>query len=356
MSKEPKDRIDPTKPALLVLYGTTKKKVRPLESDLVLLGRAPGCDIGLMSPEVAPVHCVLVRFADGWRIRDCSRATRVNGNAIHDAPLRNGDTIQLGTFSFEAHLPPQSQPRVARGAASPVVPVNVGRLQQSRRRLVELALSLRSRLRDQGSERESLAEQQAELLRQQADLEQLERRLRRAHEEQRSKQGVFTDEQKELARRAGELDQYAAHLRRHAKHIHDEASEQMREVEADLARERARQKQAEEELARLRLELEARQAEVEEEALKLAESVKKEREQVAKERQELIQQRIELERQKELQMQQTPLPASSRDTQLEVSGSAKIEAARKLLREIAERRKPASAKATRSRQGRPQGR
>ena len=71
-----------------------------------MLGRSPGCDIGLVSPEVAPVHCLIVRTMSGWRIRDCSgRATRINGKSIQDEPLRNGDVLQIGTFSFEAKLP-----------------------------------------------------------------------------------------------------------------------------------------------------------------------------------------------------------------------------------------------------------
>jgi pSer/pThr/pTyr-binding forkhead associated (FHA) protein len=107
MRKEQEDRIDPTRPVLLVLYGATRKKCRPLTGDLVVLGRHPGCDIGLVSPEVAPVHCIIARVGGSWRIRDCSgRATRVNGRTIDDGPLTNGDVIQVGTFSFEAHLPP----------------------------------------------------------------------------------------------------------------------------------------------------------------------------------------------------------------------------------------------------------
>src|SRR5262245_4613752 len=109
MRKEQEDRIDPATPALIVLYGATRRKFRPLEGDLVVLGRAPGCDIGLVSPEVAPVHCVLARRPEGWRIRDCSgRATLVNGKHIHDEPLRSGDIIQVGTFSFEAQLPAEA--------------------------------------------------------------------------------------------------------------------------------------------------------------------------------------------------------------------------------------------------------
>src|SRR5262249_33692782 len=102
MRKELEDRIDPNKPALIVLCGATKRKSLPLASDLVVLGRAPGCDLGLVSPEVGPVHCIIARLEGEWRIRDCSgRATRINGRSVQDETLRNGDVIQIGTFSFE---------------------------------------------------------------------------------------------------------------------------------------------------------------------------------------------------------------------------------------------------------------
>src|SRR5437660_8125437 len=58
MHREPEDRIDPHTPTLLVIYGNTSRKVRPLDRELIVIGRGPGCDLGLVSPEVAPVHCV----------------------------------------------------------------------------------------------------------------------------------------------------------------------------------------------------------------------------------------------------------------------------------------------------------
>src|SRR5262249_12949338 len=159
MQNDQEARIDPNKPALLVLYGATRRKCRPLTGEVTLLGRNPGCDLRLVSPEVAPVHTVIVRLSNGWRIRDCSgRATRVNGKAIQDEPLNNGDVIQIGTFSFEAHLPPPSPS--ANGLRGPAVPVaapapgpgklaaDANHLQASRRRLAELALGLRRRLRE----------------------------------------------------------------------------------------------------------------------------------------------------------------------------------------------------------------
>lgn len=143
MRKEERESVLPNQPALVVTYGHTTKKCRPLDADVIVLGRNASCDFSLVSPEVAPVHCVLVRAADGWRLRDCSGrpGTRVNGKAIQEIRLDDGDVIQVGSFSFEAHLPGQA-------AAAALPPSRVARLQKSRRNLIRLALRLRKRLGD----------------------------------------------------------------------------------------------------------------------------------------------------------------------------------------------------------------
>lgn len=198
MAKAREERLDPTGPALVVTYGNTTKKVRPLDRDLLVLGRAPGCDLKLVSPEVAAIHCIVVRTAGGWWLRDCTgRGTRVNGKAVHEEPLHDGDVFQVGTFSFQAHLPaaasqrpaatpppratplPTATPIPAAPMAIPLNPEELAakspkskRLERSRRRFAELALALRRRLRDSREAEERLArfknslDQQAESLRQ----------------------------------------------------------------------------------------------------------------------------------------------------------------------------------------------
>src|SRR5262245_9610259 len=104
-----RDSFDPDRPALIVTYGNTTRKFWRLDGDVMILGRASHCDLGLVSPEVAPIHCVLVRISGGWKLRDCSGrvGTRVNGRLIQEALLTDGDIIQVGNFSFQAHLPGQ---------------------------------------------------------------------------------------------------------------------------------------------------------------------------------------------------------------------------------------------------------
>jgi hypothetical protein len=131
-----KDTVDPSQPALVVTYGNTSRKHRPLDGEVIVLGRSSNCDFSLVSPEVAPVHCILVRVAQGWRLRDCSGrpGTRVNGKMIQETLLDDGDIIQVGAFSFQAHLPAGHTP--SQPAPAPIPPSLVDRLQRSRRKLI----------------------------------------------------------------------------------------------------------------------------------------------------------------------------------------------------------------------------
>ncbi len=172
MYKQREASLKPGQAALIITYGNGMRKQSPLEGDLVVLGRAPTCDISLGSPEVAPVHCILQRTEDGWRVRDCSggrHATRLNGQPVREEQLHDCDVMQVGTFSFEMRLP-SARPTPVPGTA-PVVDdrlaVRLKSLQRSRRNLVRLALRLRYKARRAASLPPMLAEleQQAECLR-----------------------------------------------------------------------------------------------------------------------------------------------------------------------------------------------
>jgi pSer/pThr/pTyr-binding forkhead associated (FHA) protein len=172
MRKECEEPLKAGQPALIVTYGNTTRKHRVLDQEVLVLGRNPCCDVALVSPEVAPVHCIILRTEQGWRIRDCSggrHATRVNGRVIHEEPLHDTDVLQIGTFSFEMRLP-ASRPTPVPGVTPVVDDRAVQRikyLQRSRRNLVRLALNLRQRARRNHLVPPSLAEleRQAESLR-----------------------------------------------------------------------------------------------------------------------------------------------------------------------------------------------
>jgi pSer/pThr/pTyr-binding forkhead associated (FHA) protein len=185
MSRKTDENFDPSQPALIVTYGSTTRKHKPLDGDVLVIGQNRACDMGLASPEVAPIHCLILRGANGWRIRDCGSriGTRVNGKAIQEAELHDSDAIQIGPFSFQAHLP-----ACAARAAVPVataVDATLPRLQRSRRNLAELALRIRRRLHSErnlgrpvlGQSAEPLKDKQRELASRAVRMEEGERKL-----------------------------------------------------------------------------------------------------------------------------------------------------------------------------------
>lgn len=362
MRRETDEPFDPTKPALIVVYGATRRKYRPLVGEVVVIGRGPCCDIGLISPEVAPVHALITHGPEGWMIRDCSgRATRVNGRSVTREPLRNGDVIQIGTFSFEAHLPedasPAAKPRQGTvvSPAAPLGDAERAKLQASRQRLADLALSLRRRLREHLEEAKVLG-------RNQHDLDQIERRLRSAHQDQMARQARLAAQEKEQQQRGEELDAFARHLRRQQERLEQDraglnrtAAHDQFALEAETTQERAELRQERERLSDWQRDIERQKAEVEMRLAELQklftrerENLQREREQIARERNYLDVQRQDVVRERsELQyLMNTLLDAagvgtpSSSDTRVDGDSAAnRLEVTQQVIREMAIQRK-----------------
>lgn len=219
MRKECEASPKPGQAALIVTYGAARRTYYPLEGDLIVLGRAPTCDITLVSPEVAAVHCILQRGPNGWHLRDCSggrHATRLNGRLIHEEALHDTDVLQIGAFSFEVRLPS--------GRATPVLgntPVVDGRLaarwkqlQRSRRNLVRLALRLRRKALQANPLPPALAEleRQAQCLRDlqrdyETRLKQCEQRLDELEKAERELCDERAAFERECTERRAQLDQ-----------------------------------------------------------------------------------------------------------------------------------------------------
>ena len=287
--------IDPSLPSLTLAYGHGGRRCRVLDKDIMILGRAQSCDLALVSPEVAPVHCVLSRGPGGWRVRDCSGrvGTRVNGKNVQDEPLRDGDALQIGTFTFEVRLPSSGSwsstpaPWANRGPTPlSALPqeifaelARIERLQRSRRNFAQMALALRRRLREGHGEEDWLEERQGELDRQAENLQAMQQELdRRIQQAQKARQDADAARvqlehdrasfAEELARRERSVEQRertmeqrdkAAEQREHASEQRDKSTEQrerpveQRERCVEL-RERA--------LARIREDLNRRAAEL----------------------------------------------------------------------------------------------
>jgi pSer/pThr/pTyr-binding forkhead associated (FHA) protein len=71
-----------------------------LEADITRAGRHPDSDIFLDDITVSRRHAEIHRGADGYSVRDAGslNGTYLNRERIEEAPLANGDELQIGKF------------------------------------------------------------------------------------------------------------------------------------------------------------------------------------------------------------------------------------------------------------------
>ena len=85
---------------LVIRNAESALAVKDVLRHTTLIGSLPGCNIQLIAPDVAPVHCALTLEADGLYVRDLRSmvGTRVNGVPVEIAGLSDGDELQIGSF------------------------------------------------------------------------------------------------------------------------------------------------------------------------------------------------------------------------------------------------------------------
>jgi len=73
-----------------------------LDRDVVLAGRHPDSDIFLDDITVSRRHAEIARSASGYVVRDVGslNGTYLNRERIEEAPLHNGDEVQIGKFKL----------------------------------------------------------------------------------------------------------------------------------------------------------------------------------------------------------------------------------------------------------------
>ncbi len=89
-------------PRLLVIAGPLKDSTFALPSGEIHIGRDPSNLLSISDPSLSRRHCALSRDSDGYRIRDLDsrNGTSVNGVAVKEARLRDGDQISVGDSIF----------------------------------------------------------------------------------------------------------------------------------------------------------------------------------------------------------------------------------------------------------------
>jgi pSer/pThr/pTyr-binding forkhead associated (FHA) protein len=150
----------PVEPALVVAFGATTNKRRPLTKPSTLIGRNRCCDIRVESPEISGLHCLISRHAEGLTLRDCDSKSGVivNGQVCREAELRDGDQIQIGPFSFVVSLPSAGL-SVAADRSS----VEQPRIEEELEKRIEQEKNLQRHIASVEAERDRLATQAQEL-------------------------------------------------------------------------------------------------------------------------------------------------------------------------------------------------
>lgn len=96
---------------LIVVSGEKKGKTLDLEGkDLFSVGRDSGNDFVLDHPDVSRKHAQLKKTPQGWLLADLgsTNGTKVDGKAVKERLLTDGDKITFGAVMVEAKLPGQA--------------------------------------------------------------------------------------------------------------------------------------------------------------------------------------------------------------------------------------------------------
>ncbi len=204
-------------PYLAPMHGGLEKNPRSIDRDVSTVGRARGCDIVLDSQEVSTIHCVIYRQESGYRIRDCGSRTgvRINGSPVKNSPLRDGDIVVIGPFSFECSLPKDASTPAWLGTTG------INHISVSRRRFAQFALKFRRRLQspegtasEQAKELEKKAASLKERIRHYDErvgqLEEAERELEQEREKMRRDREAYEAavdrREREMTRRLQETE------------------------------------------------------------------------------------------------------------------------------------------------------
>lgn len=94
-----------TVPVLSIIKGPQTGSAFELEPIETTIGRDPANSIFLNDMTVSRAHAKIVRNAQGARIEDLGslNGTWVDGAIINSAPLHDGSSVQIGTFTLIYH-------------------------------------------------------------------------------------------------------------------------------------------------------------------------------------------------------------------------------------------------------------
>lgn len=256
-------------PGLEVATGHAGR-FHPLGSALTLIGRARSCDVRATVAGISHVHCVIVRQAAEYLVRDLeSRSgTFVNGRRVSEAVLQSGDELVVGPLSLRVWLPdcpPAAPPESSISsddAHSPVAaPAPAADATPPAAAIPSLSPEeLSQQLRDELAE---LARRETRLHAHVADFEAETRKQRMLLNESVA---AARTHWKELAAREAALQDQAARLKQDESRLREQAqslAEATRRYEARTSHEEADRQARDEQSQQLCASLESQKAELE---------------------------------------------------------------------------------------------
>ena len=94
-----------TAPVLSIIKGPQTGNNFELEGDEITIGRDPSNGIFLNDMTVSRKHAKIVRSGNGVVIEDLGslNGTWVDGAIVNSAPLHDGSSVQIGTFTLIYH-------------------------------------------------------------------------------------------------------------------------------------------------------------------------------------------------------------------------------------------------------------
>jgi len=94
-----------TAPVLSIVKGPQTGAAFELEDDVTTIGRDPANGIFLNDMTVSRSHARIIREGLGARIEDLGslNGTWVDGAIVNAAPLHDGSSVQIGTFTLIYH-------------------------------------------------------------------------------------------------------------------------------------------------------------------------------------------------------------------------------------------------------------
>ena len=91
---------------LVVVRGPNAGARLALVKMVTTAGRHPDADLFLDDVTVSRSHARFVRESDGFHVRDVGslNGTYLNGERVDDAPLANGDEVQIGRYKLAFYV------------------------------------------------------------------------------------------------------------------------------------------------------------------------------------------------------------------------------------------------------------